>query len=98
MQPSLIDDSYLPEAERFAAVPTALPVLQHELRVVVDVDQMIVDPGAGRCWSSFTGGRWTAKWGQGTVLVGQPKTLANCCSDGVRTSPMAKTFFISSPE
>ncbi|KAL1296975.1 hypothetical protein AAFC00_004574 [Neodothiora populina] len=49
------------------------PSLAYELHIEVDLNPKIdvgVGPQGQRYWISFTGGRWTAEWGRGTVEPG----------------------------
>lgn len=52
-----------------------IPSMSYDMHIDVDLNPKI-SVGAGpwgiRNWISFTGGRWTAEWGRGTVEVRSP--------------------------
>lgn len=77
---STVDDSHLPAQERFSAAPNAVPSLQHDIRMVFEVDGLF-EQGAGSENKAFLvrfgGGRWSASWGHGTVVVRFATSVGN---------------------
>jgi len=69
---SSFTDSHLPAHEQVSAAPVTVPTLIHDLRVVVDVENIVHEAGGTNndfIWVQFAGGRWSASWGHGTLLV-----------------------------
>lgn len=66
-------DSVLPQNETRKALPLPKPTYDLDFRMVVDLYPRLPvgkGPWGQRNWVAFSGGRWAAKWGSGTVLAG----------------------------
>lgn len=66
-------DSVLPKNESRKELPLPKPTYDLDFRMVVDLyPRLPVGPGpwGQRNWVAFSGGRWAATWGSGTVLAG----------------------------
>ena len=57
------------------------PSMSYDMHIEVDLNPKIsvgAGPWGQRNWISFTGGRWTAEWGRGTVEVNSYLFAASC--------------------